>query len=113
MLAQGALLIFCSDCFRALVSNRCAAQKARHFPPVKASPIVKHFPRGRNAHVMSISMYGTAPKLGSTEIVDWTRSLAPLGPGRLKVIIDVSNKCNLRCQMCHFSFDDVFHQPAH
>ncbi|MEY2584719.1 MAG: hypothetical protein QOD80_745 [Verrucomicrobiota bacterium] len=62
---------------------------------------------------MSISMYGTAPKLGSTEIEDWTRSLAPLGPGRLKVIIDVSNKCNLRCQMCHFSFDDVFHQPAH
>ena len=62
---------------------------------------------------MSISMYGTAPKLGSTEIVDWTRLLAPLGPGRLKVIIDVSNKCNLRCQMCHFSFDDVFHQPAH
>jgi molybdenum cofactor biosynthesis enzyme MoaA len=59
-------------------------------------------------------MYGSAPRLGPAEAeVDWTRSLAPLGPGRLKVIIDVSNKCNLRCQMCHFSFDDVFHQPAH
>ena len=59
-------------------------------------------------------MYGPAPRLGEHETdVDWTRTLAPLGPGRLKVIIDVSNKCNLRCQMCHFSFDDVFHQPAH
>jgi molybdenum cofactor biosynthesis enzyme MoaA len=59
-------------------------------------------------------MYGAAPKLGEDETeVDWTRTLAPLGPGRLKVTIDVSNKCNLRCQMCHFSFDDVFHQPAH
>src|SRR3954471_23460702 len=65
-------------------------------------------------HLMSIAMYGSAPKLGLAEIeADWMRSLAPLGPGRLKVVIDVSNKCNLRCQMCHFSFDDVFHQPAH
>lgn len=63
---------------------------------------------------MSVSMFGPAPRLGCHETeVDWTRTLAPLGPGRLKVIIDVSNKCNLRCQMCHFSFDDVFHQPAH
>jgi MoaA/NifB/PqqE/SkfB family radical SAM enzyme len=63
---------------------------------------------------MSISMYGPAPKLREQENeADWARTLAPLGPGRLKVIIDVSNKCNLRCQMCHFSFDDVFHQPAH
>jgi molybdenum cofactor biosynthesis enzyme MoaA len=59
-------------------------------------------------------MYGAAPKFGEHETeVDWARTLAPLGPGRLKVIIDVSNKCNLRCQMCHFSFDNVFHQPAH
>ena len=59
-------------------------------------------------------MSGPAPKLGEHEIeVDWTRTLAPLGPGRLKVTIDVSNKCNLRCRMCHFSFDNVFHQPAH
>ena len=59
-------------------------------------------------------MYGAPPKLGEHDTeVDWARALAPLGPGRLKVTIDVSNKCNLRCQMCHFSFDQVFHQPAH
>jgi MoaA/NifB/PqqE/SkfB family radical SAM enzyme len=63
---------------------------------------------------MSLSMYGTPPKHGEHDTpVDWARALAPLGPGRLRVIIDISNKCNLRCQMCHFSFDHVFHQPAH
>lgn len=58
---------------------------------------------------MSRSMFGAAPELGET---DWARTLAPLGPRRLKAIIDVSNKCNLRCRMCHFSFDSVFRQPA-
>ncbi|WP_374434024.1 radical SAM/SPASM domain-containing protein [Inhella sp.] len=36
----------------------------------------------------------------------------PLGLGQLKVLIDVSNKCNLRCTMCHFSFDEFFYRPA-
>ena len=36
------------------------------------------------------------------------KDLASLVPGKLKVLIDVSNKCNLRCTMCHFSFDKVF-----
>ena len=40
------------------------------------------------------------------------RDLASLVPGKLKVLIDVSNKCNLRCTMCHFSFDKVFYRPA-
>lgn len=43
---------------------------------------------------------------------DWPSELASLGPRRLKVIWDISNKCNLRCRMCHFAFDDVFHRPA-
>src|SRR5437762_13176675 len=60
---------------------------------------------------MSKSMYGFKP----TQIEggpDWAMKLAPLAPRRLKVIWDISNKCNLRCRMCHFSFDHVFHQTA-
>jgi MoaA/NifB/PqqE/SkfB family radical SAM enzyme len=40
------------------------------------------------------------------------QELAALGPGKLKVLMDISNKCNLRCRMCHFSFDRVFYRPA-
>lgn len=58
-------------------------------------------------------MYGTPPVwAGDGNTHDWARELAPLGRRSLKAIIDVSNKCNLRCRMCHFSFDTVFHQPA-
>lgn len=33
---------------------------------------------------------------------------------KLKVLIDITNKCNLRCVMCHFSFDKVFYRaPEH
>ena len=35
-----------------------------------------------------------------------------LKPGKLKVLMGISNKCNLRCTMCHFSFDRVFYRPA-
>lgn len=38
--------------------------------------------------------------------------LSLLMPGKLKVLMDISNKCNLRCKMCHFSFDRVFMRPA-
>ncbi|MBV1905656.1 MAG: radical SAM protein [Pseudomonadales bacterium] len=31
---------------------------------------------------------------------------------QLKTLIDVSNKCNLRCRMCHFSYDKVFYRTA-
>ena len=37
---------------------------------------------------------------------------ATLKPKHLKVLMDISNKCNLRCKMCHFSFDKVFYRPA-
>lgn len=61
---------------------------------------------------MSKSMYGPGPKsiLGAEK--DWATELAPYAGRSLKVIWDISNKCNLRCRMCHFSFDHVFHQPA-
>lgn len=36
--------------------------------------------------------------------------LAPLGPRALTVLLDVSNKCNIRCRMCYFSYDAVFHR---
>lgn len=38
--------------------------------------------------------------------------LAPLGPRTLTALFDLSNKCNLRCRMCYFSYDSVFHRPS-
>ncbi len=38
--------------------------------------------------------------------------LAPLDARPLTVLFDVSNKCNLRCRFCYFSYDSVFHRPA-
>jgi len=39
-------------------------------------------------------------------------SLAALAPRSLTVLFDVSNKCNLRCRFCYFSYDSVFQRPA-
>ena len=33
-------------------------------------------------------------------------------PRSLHLLVDIGNKCNLRCIMCHFSFDSVFRQPS-
>lgn len=61
---------------------------------------------------MSKSMFGAMPRNAADSRRDWATDLAPYGERRLKVIWDISNKCNLRCRMCHFSFDHVFHQTA-
>lgn len=37
--------------------------------------------------------------------------LAPLSGRSLTVLFDLSNKCNLRCRFCYFSYDSVFHRP--
>lgn len=42
----------------------------------------------------------------------WARALAPLGKRKMTVLVDVSNKCNIRCRMCYFHFDSVFHRRA-
>jgi MoaA/NifB/PqqE/SkfB family radical SAM enzyme len=58
-------------------------------------------------------MYGVPPMAPAEgALVDWAAELAPFEKHKLKVIVDVSNKCNLRCRMCHFSFDEVFHRPS-
>jgi len=36
--------------------------------------------------------------------------LAKLKPGFMSVLLDMTNKCNLRCPMCHMRFDDVWFQ---
>lgn len=62
---------------------------------------------------MSKAMFGELPRVTSrTKSVDWAVKLAPLDQRTLKVVWDVSNKCNLRCKMCHFAYDSVFHRPA-
>ncbi|MEY2483596.1 MAG: hypothetical protein QOK24_2124 [Verrucomicrobiota bacterium] len=57
-------------------------------------------------------MYGPGPTSTLGGAKDWATELAPYAARTLKVVWDISNKCNLRCRMCHFSFDHVFHQPA-
>ena len=42
----------------------------------------------------------------------WLESTAPLGPRSITVLVDVSNRCNIRCRMCYFSFDSVFHRRS-
>src|SRR5437763_956764 len=61
---------------------------------------------------MSQSMFGDPPVHGAAQNSPWSTKLAPLEKHKLKVILDISNKCNLRCRMCHFSFDEVFYRPA-
>lgn len=39
-------------------------------------------------------------------------SLVPLVPRSLNVLLDVTNKCNLKCRMCYFSYDEVFDRRA-
>lgn len=58
-------------------------------------------------------MSGVGPITIDSSVTDWATELAPYGERRLKVIWDISNKCNLRCRMCHFSHDDVFYRSAH
>lgn len=57
-------------------------------------------------------MYGPRPKSIAGAEKDWATELAPFAERKLKVVWDISNKCNLRCRMCHFSFDHVFYQTA-
>jgi sulfatase maturation enzyme AslB (radical SAM superfamily) len=58
-------------------------------------------------------MFGRPPADGAAEASpDWSTELAPFEKHKLKVILDISNKCNLRCRMCHFSFDEMFYRPT-
>jgi len=43
---------------------------------------------------------------------NWKRELAPLAPRSLTVLVDVSNKCNIRCRMCYFAYDSLFQRKA-
>lgn len=45
-------------------------------------------------------------------VVEKAAELSVLRPESLTVLIDIVNKCNLRCIMCHFSFDEVFYQRS-
>ncbi|MBJ77192.1 MAG: hypothetical protein CMJ98_09270 [Planctomycetes bacterium] len=40
----------------------------------------------------------------------FSNQLAPLERRGLTILIDVSNRCNIRCRMCYFHFDSVFHR---
>ncbi len=52
------------------------------------------------------------PDCTNTRDQDWLESTAPLGTDSITVLIDISNRCNIRCRMCYFSFDSVFHRRA-
>src|SRR2546429_7341922 len=42
----------------------------------------------------------------------WAAHLAPLAPRSLRVYFDLSNKCNIRCRQCYFSYDSFFYRKA-
>jgi MoaA/NifB/PqqE/SkfB family radical SAM enzyme len=45
--------------------------------------------------------------------MDWARSLAKIDERDLTTIFDLTNRCNLRCRQCYFSYDEVFYRkPA-
>src|SRR5438105_4651934 len=54
-----------------------------------------------NVPPMSKSMFGSRPKTVDGPPEEWSNELAPFGDRTLKVVWDISNKCNLRCRMCH------------
>jgi MoaA/NifB/PqqE/SkfB family radical SAM enzyme len=43
---------------------------------------------------------------------EWAKALAPLAPRSLRVYFDLSNKCNIRCRQCYFSYDSFFYRKA-
>jgi MoaA/NifB/PqqE/SkfB family radical SAM enzyme len=62
---------------------------------------------------MTTTIAGHAPaSMRGVKTKDWATELAPFGERKLKVVWDISNKCNLRCRMCHFSYNDVFYRPS-
>ena len=42
--------------------------------------------------------------------MNWARVLSPIDSRQLTTIFDISNRCNLRCRQCYFSYDSVFHR---
>ena len=48
----------------------------------------------------------------SAEVVAKAGEMSTLKPESLTILVDIVNKCNLRCIMCHFSFDEVFYQRS-
>ena len=54
----------------------------------------------------------TVEEPGSPRLLQWARELSPLDERSITVLVDVSNKCNIRCRMCYFHFDSVFHRKS-
>ncbi|MBL8298674.1 MAG: radical SAM protein [Rhodanobacteraceae bacterium] len=48
----------------------------------------------------------------SAAVVRKADELSTLRPESLTILVDIVNKCNLRCIMCHFTFDEVFYQRS-
>ncbi len=57
---------------------------------------------------------GWLSKLASfdDDVMRKAAEMSQLRPESLTVLVDIVNKCNLRCIMCHFSFDEVFYQRS-
>ncbi len=46
------------------------------------------------------------------QVIKASDEASDLSGRKLHVSIDIVNRCNLRCIMCHFTFDEVFYQNA-
>lgn len=51
-------------------------------------------------------------QLFDIDVERWSKELAPLDGRSITVLIDLSNKCNLRCRQCYFSYDTVFNRAG-
>jgi MoaA/NifB/PqqE/SkfB family radical SAM enzyme len=50
----------------------------------------------------------SAPAAVPVSSAEWADILAPLRPHSLRVFFDLSNKCNIRCRQCYFSYDSFY-----
>ena len=86
--------------------------RIRGHAPAPASPaILSGSPRRGNGPDGSARL-ASAASLGDFNRLLSERQLMGPSPRFMELEIDVSNRCNIRCRMCYFSFDRTFHAKA-
>jgi MoaA/NifB/PqqE/SkfB family radical SAM enzyme len=53
-----------------------------------------------------------AESIGDLHRILFARGIVGAEPRFIDLEIDISNRCNIRCRMCYFSFDQTFHAQA-
>jgi MoaA/NifB/PqqE/SkfB family radical SAM enzyme len=72
-------------------------------------PAVRRVLPGRG---LGYELASNGPGGRSPQVLKTADEMTRANENALHVSFDITNKCNLRCIMCHFTFDEVFHQPS-